>query len=100
MNEREAITTNIPKEGNPMRTITHVHKDADLETDTIIRLDNLNSMIMILECGICGDGDSGPSAESIRQYLFHLGQEVDLIRQNLEKISFQEILPGGRKDKK
>ena len=79
-----------------MRTITHVHKDVDLETDTMIRLDTLNSMISILECGFFENGDSVPTAESIRQYLFHLGQEVDLIRQNLEKITFQEILPGAR----
>lgn len=78
-----------------MRTITHVHKDADLETDTMIRLDNLTAMISILECGICENGDLVPTEESIRQYLFHLGQEVDLIRQNLESITFQEISPGG-----
>ena len=83
-----------------MRTITHVHKDIDLETDTMIRLDNLNCMIRILECGFCEDGDSAPTKESIRQYLFHLGQEVELARQNLGQISFQEIFPGGTREEK
>ncbi|EAY56420.1 MAG: Hypothetical protein C75L2_00340010 [Leptospirillum sp. Group II 'C75'] len=85
---------------DPMRTITHVHKDSDLELDTMIRLDNLDSMITILKCGFCENGDSVPAAETIRQYLFHLGQEVELIRQNLEQISSQEISPGGTKEKK
>ena len=36
---------------------------------------------------------------TIKNYLFHLGQEVDLIRQNLEKITFQEIPPVSPKGK-
>ncbi len=72
-------------------TVTHIHRDSDLQTDTMIRLDNLDAMITILQGGIEGDGDSVPTEETIKQYLFHLGQEVDLIRQNLEKISFQDI---------
>jgi hypothetical protein len=70
-------------------TVTHTHP-TDLQTDTMIRLDNLNAMITILRAGIEGDGDSVPTTMTIKNYLFHLGQEVELIRQNLGKISFQE----------
>jgi hypothetical protein len=55
----------------------------------MIRMDNLDAMITILRAGIEGDGDSVPTTMTIKNYLFHLGQEVDLIRQNLEKITFQ-----------
>lgn len=72
-------------------TVTHIHRNIDLQTDTMIRLDNLNAMIMILRAGIEGDGESVPTETTVKNYLFHLGQEVDLIRQNLEKISFQDI---------
>ncbi len=72
-------------------TVTHIHSGIDLQTDTMIRLDNLDVMITILRSGIKGDGDSVPTETTIRNYLFHLGQEVDLIRQNLEKVSFQDI---------
>ena len=74
-----------------MTRVIHTHKGSDLETDTMIRLDNLNVMITILRAGIEGDGESVPLATTVRNYLFHLGQEVDLLRQNLGKISFQEI---------
>lgn len=77
-----------------MGTVTHIIRNADLQTDTMIRLDNLDSMITILDCGVYGDETSVPRWETVKQYLFHLGQEVDLIRQNLEKITFQEIAPG------
>lgn len=70
--------------------VTHTHKGIDLQTDTMIRLDNLDVMITILIAGIEGDGDNIPPA-TVRNYLFHLGQEVDLIRQNFEKVSFQDI---------
>ena len=79
-------------------TVTHTH-EIDLQTDTMIRLDNLDAMITILRSGIEGDGDSVPTALTIKNYLFHLGQEVDLIRQNLEKIKFQEIFPDSPKGK-
>ncbi len=79
-------------------TVTHTHP-IDLQTDTMIRLDNLDVMITILRAGIEGDGDSVPTAMTIKNYLFHLGQEVDLIRQNLEKITFQEIPPVSPKGK-
>lgn len=71
--------------------VTHIHRSIDLQTDTMIRLDTLNAMIMILSAGIEGDGESVPTETTVKNYLFHLGQEVDLIRQNLEKISFQDI---------
>lgn len=71
--------------------VIHIHRDIDLQTDTMIRLDNLNAMITILRGGIEGDGESVPTETTVKNYLFHLGQEVDLIRQNLEKISFQDI---------
>ena len=77
-----------------MGPVTHIVRNSDLQTDTLIRLNYLGSMIAILECGICGEGISVPTWETVRQYLFHLGQEVDLIRQNLEKIFFREIAPG------
>ena len=79
-------------------TVTHTH-DIDLQTDTMIRLDNLDAMITILRSGIEGDGDSVLTAMTIKNYLFHLGQEVDLIRQNLEKITVQEIPPAPPKGK-
>ena len=69
-------------------TVIHTHP-IDLQTDTRIRMDNLDAMITILRAGIEGDGDSVPTTMTIKNYLFHLGQEVDLIRQNLEKITFQ-----------
>ena len=72
-------------------TVTHVHRGIDLQTDTMIRLDSLDAMITILRAGIEGDGESVPTGTTVKNYLFHLGQEVDLIRQNLEKISFQDI---------
>ncbi|MHB1756809.1 MAG: hypothetical protein ACYCT9_04765 [Leptospirillum sp.] len=72
-------------------TVTHIHRDIDLQTDTMIRLDNLDVMITILRAGIEGDRESVPTGPTVKNYLFHLGQEVELIRQNLEKISFQEI---------
>jgi len=72
-----------------MRKVIHV-ADGDLETDTMIRIDNLEAMIMILRVGIEGDDESIPTPQILKKYLFHLGQEVDLIRQNLEKIIFQE----------
>ena len=74
-----------------MTSVIHTHKGSDLETDTMIRLDNLNVMITILRAGIEGDGESVPLATTVRNYLFHLGQEVDLIRQNLDRISFLDI---------
>ena len=61
----------------------------------MIRIDNLDAMITILRLGIGGDEESVPTATILKQYLFHLNQEVDLIRQNLDKISFQEISEGG-----
>lgn len=70
-------------------TVTHTHQ-TDLQTDTMIRLDNLDAMIAILKAGIEGNGDSVPTTMTIKNYLFHLGQEVELIRQNLGKINFQE----------
>ena len=79
-------------------TVTHTHK-IDLQTDTMIRLDNLESMITILRSGLGGDGDSVPTEETIKKYLFHLGQEVDLIRQNLEKITFEEVSPNSPRGK-
>ena len=78
------------------KTVTHFHV-IDLQTDTMIRLDTLDAMITILRLGIEGDDDSVPTAGSIKNYLFHLGQEVDLIRQNLEKITFQENFPDSPK---
>ena len=79
-----------PREEDPMSWIvTHTHQ-IDLQTDTMIRLDNLDAMITILRSGIEGDGDSVPTTMTIKNYLFHLGQEVELIRQNLGKINFQE----------
>ena len=78
------------------RIVTHFH-EIDLQTDTMIRLDTLDAMITILRLGIEGDDDSVPTAGSIKNYLFHLGQEVDLIRQNLEKITFQENFPDSPK---
>ena len=77
-----------------MGTVTHIIRNADLQTDTMIRLDNLDSMITILDCGVYGDEISVPRWETVKQYLFHMRQEVDLIRQNLEKIPFREIAPG------
>ena len=41
-------------------TITHTHP-IDLQSDTMIRLDNLDVMITILRAGIEGDGDSVPT---------------------------------------
>lgn len=79
-------------------TVIHIH-ETDLQTDTMIRLDNLGAMITVLRSGIDGDGYSVPTAMTIRNYLFHLGQEVDLNRQNLEKITFQEISPNPPKGK-
>lgn len=86
-----------------MKTIiVHTH-NIDMETDTLIRLDTLNAMITILRTGIDGDNESVPTTCIIKNYLFHLGQEVDLIRQNLEEIFFQESSPdfqmGGRNEK-
>jgi hypothetical protein len=74
---------------DPMRKVIHV-ADGDLETDTIIRIDNLEAMITILRLGIEGDDESVPTATILKHYLFHLGQEVDLIRQNLTKVTFQK----------
>ena len=78
-----------------MMRVIHIDENTDLQTDTLIRLDNLDAMITILRLGIEGDKESVPSATILKQYLFHLNQEVDLIRQNLDKISFQEISEGG-----
>ncbi len=78
------------------KTVTHFH-ETDLQTDTMIRLDTLDAMIAILECGFQGDETTVPTDQMIKQYLFHLGQEVDLIRQNLEKITFQEKFPDSPK---
>jgi hypothetical protein len=69
--------------------------EIDLQTDTMIRLDSIDAMISILRLGIEGDGDSVPSPGTVKNYLFHLSQEVDLLRQNLEKITFQENSPKG-----
>lgn len=79
-------------------TITHTH-ETDLQTDTMVRLDNFGALITILRSGIEGDGYSVPTEMTIRNYLFHLGQEGDLIRQNLEKITFQKISPNPPKVK-
>ena len=49
------------QEGQPMGTVTHIIRNVDLQTDTMIRLDNLDSMITILDCGICGEGISIPT---------------------------------------
>ena len=88
---RRSQEKEISKEG--IVRVTHILDNTDLQTDTMIRLDNLNSMFAILECGICGDEISIPNPETVRQYLFHLGQEVDLIRQNLEQV--QKCTDGG-----
>lgn len=72
-------------------TVTHIHRGIDLQTDTMIRLDSLDAMITILIAGIEGDGESAPTGTIVKNYLFHLGQEVDLIRQNLDRISFLDI---------
>ena len=79
---------------DPMMGVIHINENADLETDTLIRIDNLDAMITILRLGIEGDKESVPTATILKQYLFHMNQEVDLIRQNLDKISFQEISEG------
>ncbi len=71
--------------------VTHIHRGIDLQLDTMIRLDSLDAMITILSDGIEGDGDSVPTETTVRNYLFHMGQEMNLIRQNLEKISFEDI---------
>lgn len=46
----------------------------------MIRIDNLDAMITILRLGIGGDEESVPTATILKQYLFHMNQEVDLIR--------------------
>ena len=71
--------------------VTHIHRGIDLQIDTMIRLDSIDAMITILSDGIEGDGDSVPTETTVRNYLFHMGQEMNLIRQNLEKISFEDI---------
>ena len=77
-------------------TVIHCH-NTHLQTDTMIRLDNLAGMITILQTWIEAGGDSVPSPLKIKNHLFHLGQEVDLIRQNLGKITFQEKFPDSPK---